>query len=83
MNYEFTDPVLLEVLRERLVELVFGGLRPDDLRRWYLGELFTDSPMNGMYVPALEDYDLNSDGITDVFSTREPNRSLPILLSRL
>tara|TARA_R110002072_G_scaffold263178_2_gene422020 strand:+ start:5662 stop:7428 length:1767 start_codon:yes stop_codon:yes gene_type:complete len=63
---KFTDPVLLEVFRERAVELVFEGLRPDDLRRWHIGELFEDSPMNGMYVPGLGEYDLNSDGKMDV-----------------
>ncbi|MBK1440628.1 RagB/SusD family nutrient uptake outer membrane protein [Parapedobacter sp. ISTM3] len=62
----FTDPILLEVIRERTVELVFEGLRPDDLRRWRLGDLFESAPMNGMYVPALGEYDLNEDGIMDV-----------------
>ncbi|WP_295125223.1 RagB/SusD family nutrient uptake outer membrane protein [uncultured Chitinophaga sp.] len=64
---KFTNPVLLEVLRERGVELVFEGLRPDDLRRWKLGELFQNAAMNGMYVPALGEYDLNGDGIKDVY----------------
>lgn len=63
---KFTNPVLLEVLRERAVEMIFEGLRPDDLRRWKLGELFEDAPMNGMYVPALGEHDLNGDGIMDV-----------------
>ena len=63
---KFTDPVLLEVMRERAVELVFEGLRPDDLKRWHIGELFEEAPMNGMYVPALGEYDLNEDGINDV-----------------
>ena len=63
---KFTDPVLLEVIRERAVELVFEGLRPSDLIRWHIGELFADAPMNGMYVPALGEYDLNGDGIMDV-----------------
>jgi len=64
---KFTNPVLLEVMRERAVELVFEGLRPDDLIRWHIGELFQDAPMNGMYVPALGQYDLNGDGIIDVW----------------
>ncbi|MFT3749804.1 MAG: RagB/SusD family nutrient uptake outer membrane protein [Agriterribacter sp.] len=63
---KFNDPVLLEVMRERAVELVFEGLRPDDLRRWHIGELFQVAPMNGMYVPALGEYDLNGDGKNDV-----------------
>lgn len=63
---KFTDPVLLEIMRERAVEMVFEGRRPDDLRRWHIGELFQQAPMNGMYVPALGEYDLNGDGKNDV-----------------
>lgn len=63
---KFTDPVLLEVLRERAVELIFEGLRPDDLKRWKLGELFAEVPKNGIYVPQLGEYDLNGDGVMDV-----------------
>ena len=66
-NGKFTNPILLEVLRERGVELIFEGLRPDDLRRWKLGALFQEAPMNGMYVPALGEYDLNGDGTKDVY----------------
>lgn len=64
---KFSNPVLLEVLRERGTEMVFEGLRPDDLKRWKLGNLFQDAPLNGMYVPALGEYDLNSDGKNDVY----------------
>ncbi|ACT92801.1 RagB/SusD family nutrient uptake outer membrane protein [Dyadobacter fermentans] len=64
---KFSNPVLLEVLRDRGTEMVFEGLRPDDLRRWKLGKLFQDAPMNGMYVPALGEYDLNGDGKNDVY----------------
>ncbi|MDD4778182.1 MAG: RagB/SusD family nutrient uptake outer membrane protein [Fermentimonas sp.] len=66
-NNKFTDPVLLEVLRERAVEMITEGLRPDDLVRWRLGELFAVAPMNGMYVPELGPYDLNEDGTMDVY----------------
>lgn len=65
-NGKFTDPILLEVLRDRAIELVFEGLRPDDLIRWKLGELFETSAMNGMYVPGLGEFDLNGDGVNDV-----------------
>ena len=66
-NGKFTNPVVLEVLRERGVEMIFEGLRMDDLKRWKLGELFQEAPMNGMYVPALGEYDLNGDGTKDVY----------------
>ncbi|MBZ4652616.1 MAG: RagB/SusD protein [Proteiniphilum sp.] len=45
-NHKFTDPVMLEVLRERAVEMITEGLRPDDLIRWHLGELFAEAPMS-------------------------------------
>jgi len=63
---KFTDPVMLEVLRERCVEMVMEGLRPDDLVRWRLGDLFAESTLNGMYVPDLGVYDFNGDGVNDV-----------------
>jgi len=63
---KFTDPVLLEVMRERTIELAFEGLRPDDLKRWHIGELFEEAPMNGIYVAKLGEQDLNGDGIMDV-----------------
>lgn len=64
---KFTDAVMLEVMRERAVEMIFEGLRGEDLRRWKVGELFAGAPMNGMYVPALGEYDLNADGVMDVY----------------
>jgi hypothetical protein len=65
-NNKFTNPVLLEIFRERAVEMVLEGRRPDDLIRWRVAELFEEAPMNGMYVPTLGDYDLNEDGKMDV-----------------
>lgn len=63
---KITNPILLEIMRERAVEMIFEGLRPDDLRRWKMGELFEIAKLNGMYVPRLGEYDLNEDGIMDV-----------------
>lgn len=53
-NYfpEITDPSLLEIRRERGIELVFEGLRFSDLLRWKKGNLMT-MPWNGFYVPEL------------------------------
>jgi hypothetical protein len=64
-NNKFTDPVMLEIMRERAIELIFEGLRPDDLVRWHVAELFAEAPMNGMYIPGLGEYDFNNDGIID------------------
>lgn len=78
---KFTNPVMLEVMRERAVELVFEGRRQDDLKRWHIGELFAQSPMNGMYVPALGEYDLNADGVMDVsfYQGTKPTPSNPAI----
>jgi hypothetical protein len=67
-NYfpEITDPSLLEIRRERGIELSLEGLRFDDIVRWKHGELMT-KVWNGFYVPALNvPMDLNSDGKPDV-----------------
>ncbi|MDR2361530.1 MAG: RagB/SusD family nutrient uptake outer membrane protein [Prevotellaceae bacterium] len=80
---KFTDPVLLEIFRERAVELVLEGRRPDDLVRWHVGELFAEAPMNGMYVPALGDYDLNEDGKMDVcfYQGTRPSSSASVFIN--
>jgi hypothetical protein len=61
-----SDPSILEIRRERGIELCLEGFRFYDLVRWKRGELMT-MVWNGMYVPALEvGMDLNEDGIIDV-----------------
>jgi hypothetical protein len=67
-NYfpEISDATLLEIRRERGIELAFEGLRFDDIVRWKKGDLMT-KVWNGMYVPALDvPLDLNEDGKLDV-----------------
>lgn len=79
-NYfpEIADPSLLEIRRERSIELVFEGLRFGDLLRWKKGDLMT-MPWNGFYVPELDKpMDLNEDGIPDVCFTMSENVSNPI-----
>lgn len=61
-----TDPVILEVRRERGIELSLEGLRFPDILRWKRGDLMT-MEWNGFYVPELvTPMDLNEDGIMDV-----------------
>ncbi|MGG5578411.1 RagB/SusD family nutrient uptake outer membrane protein [Myroides sp. C15-4] len=61
-----SDPVVLEVRRERAIELALEGLRFDDLVRWKMGKLY-EKGRNGMYVKQLDEpMDLNSDGVLDV-----------------
>jgi len=60
------SPVLLEIYRERSVELALEGFRFADLTRWGMGRLML-KPWNGFYVPALNQLmDLNQDGKFDV-----------------
>ncbi|HWB23968.1 MAG TPA: RagB/SusD family nutrient uptake outer membrane protein [Chitinophagaceae bacterium] len=63
---DITDPVILEVRRERGIELALEGFRYYDLVRWKHGELLLNT-WNGFYVPQLDTpMDLNGDGILDV-----------------
>jgi hypothetical protein len=59
-----TDPVLLEIRRERSVELIAEhGFRFDDLMRWKLGPNIVKS-YDGIYVPAKgQILDLSDDGV--------------------
>lgn len=61
-----TDKWILEVRRERGVELAFEGVRYDDIMRWKQGNLI-ENVWQGIYIPKKgEAYDLNGDGIKDV-----------------
>ncbi|HEY0669372.1 MAG TPA: RagB/SusD family nutrient uptake outer membrane protein [Sphingobacteriaceae bacterium] len=61
-----SDANLLEIRRERGIELSMEGFRYDDLMRWKLGGLLLKQ-YDGLYVPALNTlYDLNEDGVNDV-----------------
>jgi hypothetical protein len=63
---DITDPVLMEIRRERGIELCLEGFRVTDLFRWKHGELL-NIPWNGMYVPGLNQLiDMNGDGVPDV-----------------
>lgn len=67
-NYfpNISDPVILEVRRERSVELALEGFRFSDIKRWKLGKLMT-MRWTGIYVPKLnEQIDLDHDGTMDV-----------------
>lgn len=63
---DIEDAVILEVRRERAIELALEGFRFYDLVRWKHGELM-EQVWNGFYVPALDQpLDLNEDGTMDV-----------------
>ncbi|GLB52974.1 hypothetical protein NBRC110019_20140 [Neptunitalea chrysea] len=57
--------VILEIRRERRIELVLEGFRYDDLMRWKNGKLLEEY-FKGMYFQGYGTYDLNNDGTADV-----------------
>lgn len=68
-----SDPVLLEIRRERGIELVFEGFRFDDIRRWAAGELM-EMPWKGFYVESANEYiDLSGDGEPNVYFYTTPS----------
>ena len=57
--------VILEIRRERTVELLMENLRYWDIMRWKEGKRF-EKPFKGLYFPGTGSYDLNGDGVDDV-----------------
>ena len=74
-NYypEITSIPLMEIRRERAIELAAEGFRYTDLKRWKMAKLL-EKQKDGIYVPAIGQLlDLNSDGKPDVsFVTATP-----------
>ncbi|MDX9881541.1 MAG: RagB/SusD family nutrient uptake outer membrane protein [Prolixibacteraceae bacterium] len=61
-----SDPAILEIRRERGIELCLEGFRFDDLRRWKRGDLLLKS-WYGMYISQLNvPIDLDKSGTYDV-----------------
>lgn len=58
--------VILEIRRERGVEMAEESLRYRDLIRWKAGYCIGDQPMYGLYFPGPGVYDLDGDGKNDV-----------------
>lgn len=68
---------ILEIRRERRVELACEGQRFDDLQRWYAGKRLQDA-QQGMYVSALGGIDVTGDGTPDIAILASPNDESPI-----
>lgn len=61
------DPVILEIRRERRIELAFEGFRRDDLMRWKEGHLFRTQQV-GIYITAIHKLiDLDNDTKPDLY----------------
>ena len=66
--------VILEIRRERAVELCQEGFRYDDLMRWKEGKVL-ESQFYGMYFPGEGNYDFDGDGTIDacIFKGTKPS----------
>lgn len=58
--------VILEIRRERRIELVMESFRWDDILRWKSGQLVTRQ-FKGMYFPGIGKFDLDGDGQDDLW----------------
>ena len=74
--------VILEIRRERTVELMNEGFRYWDIMRWKLGKRF-ERPFYGMYFPGVGQYDLNGDGTFDlvIYDGSMPSGSTAVMKS--
>ena len=71
--------VILEIRRERGVELSREGIRYYDMIRWKEGQEFTRK-CYGMYFPRLGDFDLDDDGMPDIclYMGTKPETEAPL-----
>ena len=66
---QVTDPFILEVRRERGIELTMENSRYQDIIRWHQGELFA-RPWKGVWIAAVDTpLDLNADGTPETIVT--------------
>ncbi len=66
--------VILEIRRERTIELLMEGFRWYDLMRWKCGPCI-DQPIYGMYFKGEGEYDLDGDGTNDLYLFQTTNSS--------
>ena len=76
--------LILEIRRERTIELLQEGLRYYDVIRWAEGKTF-ECPLLGMYFPSEGTYDLDGDAKADVtlYSGQEPPKGSASLSLRI
>mgnify|MGYP002962260887 FL=1 len=74
--------VILEIRRERTIELLQEGHRYYDLIRWKEGKAFTQ-PLLGLYIPSKGEYDLDGDGTPDIYLKTKgetPSTKAPLIM---
>lgn len=65
------EGVILEIRRERRIELAMEGRRYWDLMRWKEGDIINRVPFVGVYFNGLGSYDFRNDGSPDVYLYRK------------
>lgn len=73
--------VILEIRRERTIELAQEGFRYNDIMRWKEGKIF-ENKLLGMYFPGVGEYDLDGNGTVDVclWKGTKPSTSAPAII---
>ena len=71
--------VILEIRRERAIELIMEGFRYDDLMRWREGASAVNRAFRGLYFPGPGEYDLDGNGTRDVciYQNSRPTTTCP------
>ena len=72
------DPVILEIRRERSIELCLEGFRMKDLRRWRRADLWESAKWTGVFIPGYDKLiDINGDGEYDVYFSNPKVPNVP------
>ena len=67
---KISNPIILEIRRERAIELVAEGFRFNDLKRWACGNLIQELKWDGINIENIEvPIDINKDGQMDYYFT--------------
>lgn len=72
--------VILEIRRERTIELIMEGFRYYDIIRWKAGKTF-EQKFYGMYFPGPGSYDIDGDGKKDIYfyEGNKPSSFIPLM----
>ena len=75
---KINDPVILEIRRERAIELCLEGFRMKDLRRWARADLWQSAKWTGVFIPGYDKLiDINGDGVDDVYFSNPTVPNVP------